>query len=219
MRNLTRHEKFEIEMLDRLNSGKFLRQLVFVGGTMLRLCYGLNRFSVDLDFWIVEELDERKLFGDMKRYLAGLYTLKDAANKFHTLLFEAKSDEYPNSLKIEIRKNIEKIHTEQAIAYSTYSDTQVFVTVPALEDVLERKIKAFLDRKEVRDVFDMEFLLKRGIRLNVPRADLERLLNDIEALSRRDYTQKLGSLLEEEDRKYYTKENFKILKLAITSLL
>jgi len=31
-------ERFELEVLDRLNSGKFLTQIIFGGGTMLRLC-------------------------------------------------------------------------------------------------------------------------------------------------------------------------------------
>ena len=57
-----RQEQFEIEVLDRLNSGKFLNKLIFVGGTMLRLCFDLNRFSVDLDFWLVQGVDQNELF-------------------------------------------------------------------------------------------------------------------------------------------------------------
>ncbi|MBI4243194.1 MAG: nucleotidyl transferase AbiEii/AbiGii toxin family protein, partial [Planctomycetes bacterium] len=51
MQDLIRQERFELEVLDRLNSKKILTNLVFGGGSMLRLCFGLNRFSVDLDFW------------------------------------------------------------------------------------------------------------------------------------------------------------------------
>jgi len=50
MQDLIMQERFELEVLDRLNSGKFLTHIVFCGGTMLRLCHNLNRFSVDLDF-------------------------------------------------------------------------------------------------------------------------------------------------------------------------
>ncbi len=57
MQDLIKQEQFEIEVLDRLKSGKFLDKLVFTGGTMLRLCYGLNRFSVDLDFRVYKEID------------------------------------------------------------------------------------------------------------------------------------------------------------------
>ena len=44
------HEVFQIEVLDKMNSAKLLEPLVFGGGTMLRLCHELNRYSVDLDF-------------------------------------------------------------------------------------------------------------------------------------------------------------------------
>ncbi|MCS7164428.1 MAG: nucleotidyl transferase AbiEii/AbiGii toxin family protein [Thermodesulfovibrio sp.] len=50
MQDSVKQEQFEIEVLDRLKSGKFLDSLIFTGGTMLRLCYGLNRFSFGLDF-------------------------------------------------------------------------------------------------------------------------------------------------------------------------
>lgn len=62
MQDLIKQEKFEIEILDRLKSGRFLDKLVFTGETMLRLCYGLNRFSVDLDFWFYKEIDVKIYF-------------------------------------------------------------------------------------------------------------------------------------------------------------
>ncbi len=46
MQDLIKHEQFELEVLDTLNSGKFLANLVFCGGTMMRLCFGLDRYSV-----------------------------------------------------------------------------------------------------------------------------------------------------------------------------
>ena len=59
MDELKRHEIFEMEVLEKLNSGKFLEPLVFGGGTMLRLCYELDRYSVDLDFWFVKKVPEK----------------------------------------------------------------------------------------------------------------------------------------------------------------
>jgi len=117
MRIIEKQELFELEVLDRLNSKRFLNYLALGGGTMLRLCYGLNRFSVDLDFWIIKEIDTRRLFQELKEYLLEFYSLKDSANKFYTLLFEIRSKDYPRSLKIEIRKEARRIRTEQAIAY------------------------------------------------------------------------------------------------------
>ena len=215
MQDLVKQEQFEIEVLDNLNSGRFLNNLVFGGGTMLRLCFGLGRFSVDLDFWIVKETDTGKLFEDLNRWLAQMYTIKDAAQKFHTLLFEIRSENYPQSLKIEIRKDLRKIKTEQSIAYSKYSNTQVLLNVVSLSDMMTGKIKASLDRKEIRDIFDMEFLFKKGIGLNAPPESLRDILKVIDSFKKKDYTVKLGSLLAQDQRKYYINENFKILKMAI----
>ena len=209
-------ERFELEVLDRLNSGKFLMQIVFGGGTMLRLCHGLERFSVDLDFWVIKDL-ELGFFENMKTYLAKHYDIKDSAKKFYTILFELKSPAYPRSLKLEIRREIKYIHTEQVIAYSKYANTQVFLNAVSLSDMMESKLEAFLDRQEIRDVFDMEFLFKRGVSLEASVDTLREVLGLINALPRRDYTVKLGSLLEKEQRKYYSVENFKILKGALMS--
>lgn len=219
MQDLIRQEQFELEVLDKLNSKKLLGELVFGGGTMLRLCFGLNRFSVDLDFWLVKKTNADELFKKMKEYLASLYKIADSANKFNTLLFEIKSQNYPCSLKLEIRKPVKKISVEQVIAYSKYSNTQVFLGVVSLKDMMAAKIEAFLGRKEIRDAFDIEFLLKKGILLDAPQEILTRLLKGIDRLTKKDYTVKLGSILDSAERRYYIGENFKILKLAIQQKL
>jgi len=216
MRDLIQQEKFELEVLDRLNSKKLLNSLIFGGGTMLRLCFGLNRYSVDLDFWFAAKTDEKKLFKDIKEYFSDLYSVRDAANKHYTLLYELKSRDYPRSLKIEIRKEVKHVKTEKAIAYSKNSNIQVMLNVVSLDEMMKAKTEAFLDRKEVRDIFDIEFLLKKGIELKAGENDKNRMLKIMNSLTKRDYEEKLGSLLEAQDREYYRKENFKILKFALS---
>jgi predicted nucleotidyltransferase component of viral defense system len=215
MQALIKQEQFELEVLDRLNSAQLLNNLVFTGGTMLRLCYGLNRFSIDLDFWITKKPNTTKLFEAMKQNLAQNYILTDAANKFNTLLFEIKTNRYPRRLKIEVRKESKQIKTEPTIAYSKYSNLQVLLPAVSLSGMMQAKIDAYLNRKEIRDVFDIEFMLKKGIPLTGSQSQLNQMLQEINGLSKKDYTVKLGSLLDSELRKYYTTENFKILTAAI----
>lgn len=219
MQDLIKQEQFEIEVLERLKSGKFLDSLIFTGGTMLRLCYGLNRFSVDLDFWIYKKIDVKKYFISLKEFLSQYYSIRDAENKFYTLLLEIRSKDYPRSLKTEIRKKDEKVKTELSIAYSKYSETQVLVKTLSLSEVMKSKVEAFLSRKEIRDVFDIEFLLRRGIELKAKKEELQELLKGINSLGKKEYSVKLSSILEKEDRKYYMKENFKILQQRIKELL
>ncbi|MGO9138331.1 MAG: nucleotidyl transferase AbiEii/AbiGii toxin family protein [Syntrophales bacterium] len=217
MQDLIKQEQFEIEVLDKLNSGKFLSHLIFGGGTMLRLCHGLDRFSIDLDFWLLRKVP-KTLPGDLKDYLAKYYTLKDATDKFYTILLELKATRYPRSLKIEVREKTGTFRTEQAIAYSRYSTLQVMVKTVSLPDMMASKVNAFLDRKEIRDVYDLEFFIKRGMPLNLSKRQKTEVLQQIDSLSKRDYTVKLGMLLEEGQRLYYRNENFKILKAALNNI-
>jgi len=211
MQDLAKQEQFEMEVLDRLNSIKALNRLVFAGGTMLRLCHGLNRFSVDLDFWITVKENKKALFKELKEYLGGFYALRDSADKYHTILFELKSNKYPRALKIEIRKKPGKIAAEQVIAFSRYSNAQVLVKAITLEEMMKAKTESLIGRNEIRDAFDMEFLAKKGIKTTTDVMAAGRLLRAIESFTKKDYTVKLGSILDKEQRAYYTKENFKIL--------
>ena len=219
MRDLVKQEEFELEVLDRLNSGKFLSSLIFTGGTMLRLCFGLNRFSVDLDFWMTEAVDTKKFYRTLVEYLGEFYELTDSADKFYTLLLELRSSRYPRRLKLEIRKEPRKLKTESAIAYSKYTNRQVLLNIVSLQEMMKAKTEAFLDRKEVRDVFDMEFLLKKGVELDVGKEKLKALLSGMGALTKNDYDVKLAAVLDSEQRKYYSVENFKVLKAAIKDRL
>jgi predicted nucleotidyltransferase component of viral defense system len=218
MQDLIQQEKFELEVLDELNSKKLLGNLVFGGGTMLRLCWGLNRFSVDLDFWVVKDIDFKKLFTQIENCLKVSYVIIDSANKFYTLLFEIKSKNYPRALKIEIRKGAKKIDIEKAIAFSKYSNSQVILNTVFLDDMMRAKIEAILDRKEIRDAFDIEFLLKKGIKLNINKIEKDKLLKVLISFKSLDFSVKLGSLLESQERKYYIENRFKILVASLDNI-
>ena len=219
MRDLIQHEQFELEVLDRLNSGKFLANLIFGGGTMLRLCHGLDRYSVDLDFWVVKDIDWAKYYQKMKEYLLQFYKIADSANKHFTILFELKSPQYPRALKIEIRKEAKVIKTETGIAYSTNSNIQVLLKTVTPDEMMKSKIEAFLSRKEIRDAYDIEFLLKRGIPLAAENETLSKLLDGLEKLGKKDFSVKLGTLLDAPARKYYVENGFRILKMTLQQKL
>jgi predicted nucleotidyltransferase component of viral defense system len=211
MDDLIAQEKFEIEVLDRMNSAKLLNPLVFIGGSMLRLCYGLNRFSIDLDFWFRKEVDPESFFVSCQEMFSRFYRLKDAAQKHNTLLFEFASRDYPRGLKVEIRKEIKQVKTEDTIAFSRYSWQQVLVRAIALQDMMREKIQALLDRGEIRDCFDIEFLLRRGVEIDAEPGVCTNLIKTVEGFRKQDYTVKLGSLLEDKDRRFYITNGFAFL--------
>ncbi len=81
----------------------------------------------------------------MRQFLARFYEIRDVADKFHTLVIELKSPDYPRSLKLEMRKGVKMTKTERAIAYSRHSSVQVYVrTIRASgdDDVKDRRLPA-----------------------------------------------------------------------------
>ena len=210
MQDLIKQEIFELEVLEKLKNNRILEPLVFVGGTMLRLCHDLNRYSVDLDFWLIKKVDIKKYFTKIVDVLKEYYTITDSKIKYYTILVEIKSDKYPGKLKVEIRKEKE-CEYEEKIAFSKYTNIQVLLKCATLKQMLKNKIEAFLERKEIRDCFDIEFILRRGEELELNKEKLEKMLSIIKSFTTNDYKVTLGSILEPEVRKYYIKSNFKYL--------
>jgi predicted nucleotidyltransferase component of viral defense system len=215
VRDLILHEQFELEVLERLQSGRFLSELIFGGGTMLRLCHGLARYSVDLDFWVTKDIEWKKFYGRIEKYLLQYYKLADSANKRFTILLELKAPQYPRALKIEIRKEAKKIKTASSIAFSPNSTVQVMMKTVALEEMMKSKIAAFLSRHEIRDAYDIEFLFKKGIPLYGEKDVMKKLQAGLEKLGRKDFSVKLGALLDATERKYYLENGFKILRARL----
>ncbi len=219
MQDLQNLEIFEIEVLEILNSIRVLDNLYFGGGTMLRLCHNLNRYSTDLDFWIDISLDSKSLFSKLKQEFQSRYKIVDAENKKFTLLFEIKSTTYKRNLKIEIRKEQIDFDWERKIAFSRFTNKQVTVKGLTLQQMMKNKIEAMLSRKIIRDCFDIEFLLMRGVELPPDRAKLEEMKKIIDSFKDRDYKVTLGSILDEKERKFYLENRFRLLKEEINRKL
>jgi len=219
MQTLQNLEILEIEVLELLNSIKVLDYLYFGGGTMLRLCHNLNRYSTDLDFWFDTKVDTKSFFTIIKKSLSENYRLVDSANKKFTLLYEIKSTSVNRSLKIEIRKEQQNFEWERKIAFSKFANKQVLVKGLTLKQMMLNKFEALLSRKIIRDVFDIEFLLMRGVELPGEKAKLQNALQVINNFKEQDYKVALGSILEEKERKFYLENRFQLLNEEISQKL
>lgn len=212
------HEVFEIEVLDRMKSAKMLDPLVFGGGTMLRLCHELQRYSVDLDFWFIKKTPQEAYLKKLQRAFEKDYEITDSRMKHYTLLLEVRSPRYPKRLKIEIRREMKDCDFQEKIAFSRYSTKQVILKAHTLEQTMRNKIAAFVDRGEIRDCFDIEFLLRRGV--TFPELDTNQI-NEVQKklarLKERDFKVKLGSILESATRDYYIVNRFSYLDEKLIS--
>lgn len=219
MQTLQNLEKLEIEVLELLNSIKVLDYLYFGGGTMLRLCHNLNRYSTDLDFWLDTNTDSKSFFTTIKKSLSENYRLVDSASKKFTLLYEIKSISVNRSLKIEIRKEQQNFEWERKIAFSKFTNKQVLVKGLTLKQMMLNKFDALLSRKIIRDVFDIEFLVMRGVDLPGEKAKLQNAMQIINNFKEQDYKVTLGSILDEKERKFYLENRFQLLKEEIFKIL
>ena len=215
MNAFEKHELFKIEVLDKLKNQNLLKSFVFGGGTMLRLCYNLNRYSVDLDFFLLKKINEKKFIIDVESFLSKYYQVTDVKDKHNTLLFEIKSSEYPRKLKLVFRKNIIDYDYQERIAFSKFGTTQVVLKVLTLEQAFKNKIAAALDRKIIRDIFDIEFILRCGIQFEISDSQREKLKKIIDSFGKRDYKVILGSILDSATRKYYIENGFAFLKTVL----
>ena len=213
-----KHEIFEIEVLEKLKNARLLDSLVFGGGTMLRLCHELKRYSVDLDFWRIKDTAETTLFDKIKDVLQQNYDITDAQMKHFTILLEIRSGYFPKRLKIEIRKEIRDWDFQEKIAYSKFSTKQVVLKAHTLEQTMKNKIAALLERVEIRDGFDIEFLLRQGISLpDLSDADKAKMIVRLDGFKENDFKVKLGSILESDIRTYYIENQFNYLRQKLAS--
>ena len=214
------HEVFEIEVLYRLNSAKLLDPLVFCGGTMLRLCKELNSYSVDLDIWIVIKTPQPTFFERLQSALAEDYEITDAQIKHFTVLVEIRSSTYPKRLKIEIRREQNVCDFQTKIAFSHFSTQQVLLKAHTLDQTMKNKIDALIDRGEIRDCFDIEFMLRRGTELpDLSLGQVKNLMKRTTGFKDKDFKVKLGSIVDNDTRIYYAQNRFSYLLEKLNTIL
>lgn len=160
-------EEYEMLLLKEIFESEFGSNLIFKGGTALRLVYGSPRFSEDLDFEAKEDFDGKKFLSFLKevtRY-PGIIAV-ETRQKFYTVFGLVKvRDEIlprPFSIKVEISKRKgkwvkDKDYFDKPIS-SEVAVFRVLARVASLEKILEEKKDALKRRKAPRDLFDYWFI-------------------------------------------------------------
>jgi hypothetical protein len=82
--------------------------------------------------------------------------------------------------------------------------------------MFKNKVSALLDRVEIRDAFDLEFLARRGVDLDLSQQDKEKIIERLHGFTKRDFSVKLGSVLLSEVRDYYNQQKFTYLEEKLT---
>jgi len=214
---LAKHEAFEMEVLQWFRSKGLLSPLVFGGGTMLRLCHEMPRYSIDMDFWFYKEVEYKSFYHQLENLISHEYDVTDMQNEFYSILVEIRKRVGTPKLKIEIRKSLAAGGTtEEKIAFSPHFATQVLVRGFTLNQMFKSKVSALLDRVEIRDAFDLEFLARKGVDLDLSQQDKKKIIERLHRFTKKDFSVKLGSILLSEVRDYYNKQKFSYLEEKLT---
>ncbi len=166
-------EEYEMILLARIFDSQFGKQLIFRGGTALRLAYNSPRFSDDLDF---SELKPIKI-EDFQKWCTEVAAdntyleLVEGLKKQFTLfaLFRIKDPVLPATLSIKVEISLRKDQWELEKDYilMTLQSEVTPLTVLAQVATLARieKEKRSIVPARIRDVFDLWYI---GQRLNKP---------------------------------------------------
>ena len=218
MQRLIDHEALQMAMLQWLGSKRFLSSLAFGEGTMLRLCHELPRYSRNMDFWFFREEDYEHFYDRLYNAFVQDHQVTDAQSNSHSILLEIRRKKGMAKLKIEIHKQVAPPgSSEEKIAFSSHFPTQVLVRGFTLRQMLENKVLALIGRGEIQDAFDLEFLVGKGVALNLSEKQREKVIGRLKGFRKEDFEVKLGSVLLPELRDHYRQQGFVHLEQGLSS--
>jgi len=169
-------EYWEVVLLDRLFDFPLSRDLVFKGGTALRLAYGSPRFSEDLDFSLLKD-DLGASFKELARELIDPFPvadITDLASKRWTYLCEIRVTEtylaQPFRIKLEVsRRPIPGYRSELRLISSPTTPLQALSRVATLEQLYQDKQDCISSRAAPKDIFDVWFISQKlGLQYKAP---------------------------------------------------
>jgi predicted nucleotidyltransferase component of viral defense system len=136
--------------------------LGFKGGTAALLFYGLNRFSIDLDFDLLDPKKEDEVFEKVGKIAKQYGIIKEQRKKHFTLFYEISYSEIDRNLKIEI--NLRNFGSK----YEVLNYFGISMKVIDKADMFANKLVALYERAERtnRDVFDVWFFLQNNWPIN-----------------------------------------------------
>lgn len=209
MFDLNKHKFFMLQILkDIYSDAELTVNLGFKGGTALMFFYNLPRFSVDLDFNLLDKSFEQAVYEKLRRILLKYGKIADEAVKFYGPLIVLDYGVGERKLKVEVTNRVFDNH------YEIKNLLGISIKVLTLPDMFAHKLCALLDRDEVtnRDIFDCWFFMEnktpvnRGIvesRMGMPWADyLQKCIDHLEKMSDKGMLNGLGELMDNDMKKF-----------------
>ncbi len=169
-------EYFQHLFLSQLYRIEGAENILFKGGTALKIIYGSPRFSEDLDFSIfnIEQYQQEKFIDDIFNNVLveiertgikvelgpkprptkeGYYG--DATFKIYDYPSVAASINVSSRNGQNVKGEVDSISNDFVPTYNVFHLPQ--------EKLVEEKIDALLERKKARDFYDLYFIMRRGL--------------------------------------------------------
>ena len=188
--------------------------LGFKGGTAAYLFYGLDRYSTDLDFDLLESKAKDLVFREIEKICKKHTNIKEQYLKKNTIFFLLSYGGREHNIKIEI--SIRGLDNHYQIL--DYFGTSVLVMKK--EDMFANKLIALCQRRNVanRDLFDLDYFFSNHwdinediIKLRTGKSINEYLgdcIKSVEGVNNNQILHGLGELVNEQ-QKQSVKENLK----------
>ena len=170
--------------------------------------YDLPRFSVDLDFNLIDTTKEELVYKKVRDILLKYGKIHDEAKKFFGPVFVLDYGQNERKLKVEISNRQYDNH------YEIKNLLGIEMRVLVKPDMFAHKLCALLDRTEItgRDIFDCWFFLDTHTpinadivesRMGMPLQDyLQRCIDTVEQMSDKSIMNGLGELTDGEMKKF-----------------
>jgi predicted nucleotidyltransferase component of viral defense system len=209
MLDINTHKTILLQILKDIYTDTSLGPVLgFKGGTAAYLFYRLERFSVDLDFDLLDSEQESSVYKKLEVILDQYGVIKEKHRKQHTLLFVLSYDDQAQNIKIEV--NLRNFGS--SFQLKNYLGIPMLVMVR--EDMFAHRLVAMLERKKTanRDVYDVWHFLKNHWPVNKQIVEkrtrisfkdyLRKCLALVESLTDRNILAGMGELLDEKQRNW-----------------
>jgi predicted nucleotidyltransferase component of viral defense system len=169
---------------------------VFKGDTCMRMAYGYPRYSEDLDFnSALDENEACSALGTAAKELEYFGIRAEVRNKrmfrsgfgftlsYRGPLYQGR-DITKGLVRIDVSLRGENVSEDRITVRTEYDDVKTFIiSAASLDHVFAEKVRALLVRGKARDLYDLWFLMKIGV-----KPDLE-LINSKLSLYDKTYSQ------------------------------
>jgi predicted nucleotidyltransferase component of viral defense system len=200
--NIATHKTILFQILKDIYSDPHVAPFLgFKGGTAAVMFYGLDRFSVDLDFDLLDEMRQEIVFERIQSIASAYGNVREARVKHFSLFCLVSYEDRGRNIKVEVNRR----QFGSSYEIKTYLGVSMLVMIKP--DMFAHKLMAMSERigKTSRDIYDVWFFLKNRFPINKEIVEarsgisfdsmLDKCINQLENLNNRKILDGIGEFL------------------------